>query len=66
MARFLGSLAAQELLRLVLDGDKVAHAEVLSKGIGRVRDIVSGPDGDLYVVFNQPDRIERIAPAETH
>ena len=38
----------------------MVHQEVLFKGIGRVRDIVNGPDGDLYVVLNQPDRIERI------
>jgi glucose/arabinose dehydrogenase len=63
---FLGSLAAEELLRLVVEGDKVAHQEVLFKGIGRVRDIVNGPDGDLYVVFNAPDRIERLVPAEAH
>lgn len=63
---FLGSLAAQELLRLVIDGDQVMHQEILFKGIGRVRDIVNGPDGYLYVVLNQPDRIERIVPAEGH
>jgi glucose/arabinose dehydrogenase len=56
----LGSLAAQELLRLEISGDKVTHQEILFKGIGRVRDLVNGPDGDLYVVLNAPDRIERI------
>jgi aldose sugar dehydrogenase len=61
---FLGSLIAQELLRLVIDGNKVTHQEVLFKGIGRVRDVVDGPDGDLYVVLNQPDRIVRIVPAK--
>ncbi len=61
----LGSLAAQELLRLVIEGGKVVHQEILFKGIGRVRDIANGPEGDLYVVLNQPDRIERIVPAET-
>ncbi len=61
---FLGSLAAQELLRLVVDGEKVTHQEILFKGIGRVRDVVNGPDGYLYVVLNQPDRIERIVPAD--
>jgi len=63
---FLGSLAAQELRRLVIDGGKVTHQEVLFKGIGRVRNIVNGPDGHLYVVLNEPDRIERIVPAESH
>jgi glucose/arabinose dehydrogenase len=59
---FLGALAAQELRRLVIDGNSVTHQEILFKGIGRVRDVVNGPDGSLYVVLNQPDRIERIVP----
>jgi len=60
---FLGSLATQELLRLVVDGHSVTHQEILFKGIGRVRDVVNGPDGYLYVVLNQPDRIERLVPS---
>ena len=63
---FLGSLASQELLRLVVEGEKVTHQEILFKGIGRVRDIFNGPDGYLYVVFNHPDRIARIIPADTN
>ncbi|MDQ2773466.1 MAG: PQQ-dependent sugar dehydrogenase [Acidobacteriota bacterium] len=63
---FLGSLAGQELLRLVVDGEKVTHQEILFRGIGRVRDVVNGPDGYLYVVLNQPDRIERIVPADAN
>lgn len=59
---FLGSLAAQELRRLVIDGHSVTHQEILFKGIGRVRDVVNGPDGYLYVILNEPDRIERIVP----
>lgn len=61
---FLGGLAAQELLRLEIAGNKVVHQEILFRGIGRVRDIVNGPDGYLYVVLNAPDRIERIVPVE--
>jgi glucose/arabinose dehydrogenase len=59
---FLGALAAQELRRLVIEGHQVTHQEILFKGIGRVRDVVNGPDGYLYVVLNQPDRIFRIVP----
>jgi glucose/arabinose dehydrogenase len=62
---FLGSLAAQELRRLVIDGHSVTHQEILFKGIGRVRDVVNAPDGSLYLVMNQPDRIERLVPATT-
>jgi aldose sugar dehydrogenase len=61
---FLGSLAAEELRRLVIAGHSVTHQEILIKGIGRVRDVVNAPDGYLYVVLNQPDRIERLVPAD--
>jgi hypothetical protein len=30
------------------------------KDIGRVRDVVSGPDGSLYVAFNEPARVARL------
>ena len=63
---FLGCLAAEELLRLEVQGGAVTHQEILFKGIGRVRDIVNGPDGYIYVVMNAPDRIERIVPANAH
>jgi glucose/arabinose dehydrogenase len=60
---FLGALAAQELRRLVIDGHSVTHQEILFKGIGRVRDVVNAPDGYLYIVLNQPGRIERLVPS---
>jgi len=59
---FVGSLAAQELRRLVIDRHSVTHQEILFKGIGRVRDVVNAPDGYLYIVLNQPNRIERLVP----
>jgi len=63
---FLGSLATQELRRLVVEGHSVTHQEILFKGIGRVRNVVNAPDGYLYIVMNQPDRIYRLVPAETN
>lgn len=60
---FVGALAAQELRRLDVQGGAVKHQEILFKGIGRVRDVTNGPDGSLYVVLNQPDRIVRLVPA---
>ncbi|OJT26548.1 glucose sorbosone dehydrogenase [Archangium sp. Cb G35] len=60
---FVGALAQQEVRRLRLEGGKVVHQEVLFKDVGRVRDVVSGPDGYLYVAFNGPDRIARLVPA---
>jgi glucose/arabinose dehydrogenase len=41
----------------------VTKQEILFKGIGRVRDVVSGPDGHVYVAFNSPDRVARLVPA---
>jgi aldose sugar dehydrogenase len=60
---FVGSLATQELRRLVIDGHSVTHQEILFKGIGRVRNVVNAQDGYLYIVLNQPNRIERLVPA---
>jgi glucose/arabinose dehydrogenase len=59
---FVSSLAAEELLRLELADGKVAHQEVLFKGIGRVRDVVVGPDGYVYVSL-EPGRVARLVPA---
>ncbi|HYG21701.1 MAG TPA: PQQ-dependent sugar dehydrogenase [Verrucomicrobiae bacterium] len=61
---FVTSLAAQELRRVVIDGRKVTSQEILFKDIGRIRDVVTGPDGALYLAMNGPDRIIRLEPAE--
>ena len=60
---FMTTLVAQELRRLVIDGNRVVHQEVLIRNAGRVREVATGPDGYLYVVFNQPGRIVRLVPA---
>ena len=59
---FLGALAQEELRRLVLDNGQVTHQEVLFKGVGRVRDVVAGPDGYIYVSFDG-GRVARLVPA---
>jgi aldose sugar dehydrogenase len=59
---FLGALAQEELRRLVLADGKVMHQEVLFKGVGRVRDVVSAPDGYVYVSFDG-GRVARLVPA---
>ena len=60
---FLGALAQQELRRIEIKGRSVTHQEVLFKNIGRVRDVVNGPDGYIYVAFNDPGRVARLVPA---
>lgn len=60
---FLASLAAEELRRIEIKGDKVLHQEILFKGLGRIRHVVAGPDGALYVLL--PNRVARISPSES-
>jgi aldose sugar dehydrogenase len=65
---FVGSLAAQKFLRLVVDGAHVTHTEELFSGLGRVRDIKTGPDGFIYValeLIGKPGRIIRLVPADS-
>ncbi|TDQ29358.1 PQQ-dependent sugar dehydrogenase [Zeaxanthinibacter enoshimensis] len=45
----VGSLSFQYLERLALDGTKVTQREKLMTDIGRVRNVVEGPDGIIYV-----------------
>ena len=48
---FVGSLKFASLVRLELDGEKVIHEErLLSNRFGRIRDVVSGPDGNIYLL----------------
>jgi aldose sugar dehydrogenase len=59
---FVTALGGQSLRRLVIERNRVVHEEVLFKGLGRVRDVLNGPDGALYVVLNDPGRIVRMVP----
>jgi aldose sugar dehydrogenase len=61
---FVGSLVARHLRRIEVDGDKVVHQEVVFSEMGRVRDVVTGPDGLLYVALNNPGRIARLVPTD--
>jgi glucose/arabinose dehydrogenase len=58
---FVASLVAQELRRIEIKDRKVVTQEVLFKDIGRIRHVIGGPDGAIYVLL--PQRIARIAPA---
>ena len=53
---FIGSLSAQTLIRLQLDGDRVVHEERLLESMGeRIRDVRLGPDGYLYLLTDDSD-----------
>ncbi|MBM3872636.1 MAG: hypothetical protein FJ382_02690 [Verrucomicrobia bacterium] len=58
---FITSLAAQELRRLEVVDGKVVYQEILFKNLGRIRHVITGPDGALYVLL--PSRIARISAA---
>ena len=58
----VGSLSREALLRLEVTSDSVVTEEVLFKGYGRIRDLKMGPDGALYVLFNNPGLVVRITP----
>jgi glucose/arabinose dehydrogenase len=58
----VGSLKFMQLQHLVVKGNKVTSREVLFQGIGRVRDVRQGPDGNLYVVLESSGKIVKISP----
>jgi glucose/arabinose dehydrogenase len=48
---FVGALEGQALVRLVLNGDRVAAEErLLTDRKLRVRDVRQGPDGAIYLL----------------
>lgn len=62
---FVGALKGEMLVRLTLDGDRVVGEERLLEDLDeRIRDVVQGPDGALYLLTDDDDgRILRVAPA---
>jgi glucose/arabinose dehydrogenase len=61
---FVGGLASNELRRLVIRDQQVVNDELILKGVGRIRDVASGPEGALYLVLNGPGAIVRLLPAD--
>ncbi|MGB0372810.1 MAG: PQQ-dependent sugar dehydrogenase [Opitutales bacterium] len=59
---FVTSLARQEFHRLIIQNGEVADSELLFQGKGRIRDVASGPDGNIYIIFNGPGKVVRLVP----
>jgi glucose/arabinose dehydrogenase len=62
---FVGALAGQHLRRVVFDGTRVTHQEVILPDFGqRIRQVKQGPDGLLYFLTDEADgAVMRIEPA---
>jgi glucose/arabinose dehydrogenase len=58
----VGSLSFKYLERVVLKGHSVVKREKLLEDIGRVRNVVMGPDGLVYVSIENPGKILRLMP----
>jgi glucose/arabinose dehydrogenase len=61
---FIGSMTPGALVRLVMENGRVTREERYLGDIGeRIRDVVQGPDGLLYLVTdNQNGRVLRVVP----
>jgi len=61
---FIGALAGQMLVRLEIDGDRVISTETLLDDRGnRIRDVTTGPDGNLYLLTDADDgAVLRLVP----
>lgn len=61
---FIGGLGSKALTRLTLKGEKVVGEERLLTEVGeRFRDVITGPDGALYVATDSDKgRVLRVAP----
>ena len=61
---FAGGIASTVVDRLRIKDGKVIEREEVLHGMGRVRDVVCGPEGAVYVVLNGPDKVVRLVPAK--
>jgi glucose/arabinose dehydrogenase len=64
---FVGGLGSMALVRLAIKGDRVVGEERLLRDLQpkpqRIRDVVQGPDGALYVVTDSPQgRVLKVVP----
>ena len=61
---FIGGMITKNLVRLVLDGEKVVGEErLLGELDARIRDVKMGPDGLLYILTDRaPGKIVKIVP----
>jgi glucose/arabinose dehydrogenase len=61
---FVGGLSSRALVRLVVEGDRVVGEERLLRDLGaRIREVVQGPDGALYLLTDDTDgKLLKVTP----
>jgi glucose/arabinose dehydrogenase len=64
---FVGGLAGQRLVRVTMNGTRALSTELMLERMGRIRDVRQGPDGFVYVAFEDqggtnPTKIVRLEP----
>ena len=52
---FISALVPGDVRRIEVDKDKVKKEEILFNDVGRIRDIVSSPDGSLILATDGPN-----------
>ena len=62
----VGSLKARSLFRIDIENNRLVHRETLFEGIGRIRDIEQGYNGDIFLLLEHGSggRIVRLVPAD--
>ena len=62
----VGSLKARSLLRIDIENNRLVRREILIAGLGRIRDIEQGPDGDIYLLLEHSagGQIVRLVPVD--
>jgi glucose/arabinose dehydrogenase len=62
----VGSLKARSLFRVEIEDNRFIHRETLFEGIGRVRDIAQGYNGDIFLLLEHTSggQIVRLVPAD--
>jgi len=66
---FLSALVGQKLIRFEIKDRQITHQETVYQGFGRTRDVITGPDGYLYILLqnsqtlaNSPGMVIRLLP----
>lgn len=59
-----GGLSGANIDRVRLRDGTLVEREEIFHGHGRVRDVRCAPDGTVYVVLNDPDKVVRLVPAD--